>query len=146
MPPANQQVLKKTCALDSSSSFLPGIDFDKLRAGETQRLNGWQAADGNCMSFSTPSGIIEFFSKSMAKLGFDPLPTYTLCSESPENHAFASEIPVAASGPALRALSERDVWSGLGPAPSHGQPVLEDSPRRRTGPRNRTRQPPAGIQ
>ncbi len=69
-------------ALDSPSPFLRGVDFERLATGTTLRLN--VPEDGGCdaLQFSTPSGKIEFYSESMARLGFDPLPVYTPCSES----------------------------------------------------------------
>jgi anaerobic selenocysteine-containing dehydrogenase len=86
-------------ALDSPSPFFAGVDFERLRAGETERLK--VALDGNPFEngFYTPSGKLEFYSERMAKMGFDPLPTYTPCSESPENHALHGMYPLQLLAP-----------------------------------------------
>jgi anaerobic selenocysteine-containing dehydrogenase len=70
-------------ALDSPSPFLAGLDFSRLQAGETIKLNVPDGSDGG-LRFSTPSGKIEFYSQTMAQLGLDPLPNYTPCSEGAE--------------------------------------------------------------
>jgi anaerobic selenocysteine-containing dehydrogenase len=70
-------------ALDSPSPFLAGLDFSKLQAGETIKLNVPDGSNGG-LRFSTPSGKIEFYSDSMAQLGLDPLPNYVPCSEGAE--------------------------------------------------------------
>jgi anaerobic selenocysteine-containing dehydrogenase len=86
-------------ALNSPSPFFAGLDFERLRAGETQRLN--VALDANPFEngFDTPSGKLEFYSERMAKMGFDPLPAYTPCSESPENHALHRKYPLQLLAP-----------------------------------------------
>jgi anaerobic selenocysteine-containing dehydrogenase len=70
-------------ALDSPSPFLAGLDFSKLQAGETIKLNVPENSNGG-LHFSTPSGKIEFYSQAMAQMGLDPLPNYTPCSEGAE--------------------------------------------------------------
>lgn len=84
-------------ALDTPSRFLQGIDFDKLRTGETQRLN--VPENPFSTGFYTPSGKLEFYSASMARLGLDPLPAYTPCSESPGNHALHARFPLQLLAP-----------------------------------------------
>ncbi len=86
-------------ALDSPSPFLAGIDFAALAAGETLRLNAPAPKTDGQMHFSTPSGKIEFLSESMAKLGFDPLPNYIPCSESPENDSLHDKYPLQLVAP-----------------------------------------------
>ena len=81
-------------ALDSPSPFVAGIDFEKLKTGATVRLNAPEDGVGSEGSFATPSGKIEFYSEAMAKLGFDPLPGYSPCTESPENHALHARFPL----------------------------------------------------
>ncbi len=58
--------------LSSDSSYLEGITLDNLKEGRPIRLN----VQGNMSSkgFGTPSGKIEFYSRSMADEGLDPLP------------------------------------------------------------------------
>jgi anaerobic selenocysteine-containing dehydrogenase len=86
-------------ALDTPSKFLAGIDFERLKSGEPQRLNISADADPFAAGFYTPSGKLEFFSERMAKLGFDPLPSYTRCSASPENHALHERYPLQLLAP-----------------------------------------------
>jgi anaerobic selenocysteine-containing dehydrogenase len=86
-------------ALDTSSKFLAGIDFEKLASGEPQRVNLGADADPFAAGFYTPSGKLEFYSEKMARLGFDPLPSYTPCSASPENHALHERYPLQLLAP-----------------------------------------------
>ncbi len=86
-------------ALDSPSPYLAGIDFGKLESGATVRLNVPNGAARGELRFSTPSGKIEFYSEPMARLGFDALPRYTPCGESPENHALHSRFPLQLLAP-----------------------------------------------
>lgn len=79
-------------ALDTPSPYLAGVDREKLLAGEAQQLD--LAADPFANGFFTPSGKLEFYSESMARQGFDPLPSYTPCSESAENHALHARYPL----------------------------------------------------
>lgn len=81
-------------ALDSPSPFVAGIELEKLKTGATVRLNVPEAGIGSAAPFSTPSGKIEFYSEAMAKIGFDPLPSYSACTESPENHALHARFPL----------------------------------------------------
>jgi anaerobic selenocysteine-containing dehydrogenase len=81
-------------ALDSPSPYLDGLDLDQLRSGATLRLNVPTKNGTDSLRFSTPSGKIEFYSEAMAKLGFDPLPTYTPCTESAENHSLRARFPL----------------------------------------------------
>ena len=81
-------------ALDSPSPFVAGIELEKLKTGATVRLNVSEEGIGSEGAFSTPSGKIEFYSGAMAELGFDPLPGYSACTESPENHALHERFPL----------------------------------------------------
>jgi anaerobic selenocysteine-containing dehydrogenase len=74
-------------ALHSPSPFLAGLDLAKLQAGETVKLNLPECPNGGGPRFSAPSGKVEFYSESMAKAGFDPLPNYTPCSDGAEASA-----------------------------------------------------------
>lgn len=58
--------------VNSDSPYLEGITFDDLQEGRPIRLN----LPGDILSngFGTPSGKIEFYSRSMADQGLDPLP------------------------------------------------------------------------
>jgi len=77
-----------------------------MRAG----LVGWQRlavppsyapfAEGG---FPTPSGKCEFYSETAARLGLDPLPTYTAPRENPHsNPALAQRYPLAFISPPCR--------------------------------------------
>jgi len=58
--------------LREDSPYLEGVKFEALKSGRPVRLNipSNPYADG----FSTPSGKVEFYSKTMADQGLDPLP------------------------------------------------------------------------
>jgi len=58
--------------LKEESPYLVGVDFDAVKSGRAVRLNipANPYADG----FATPSGKVEFYSKTMADGGLDPLP------------------------------------------------------------------------
>ncbi len=86
-------------ALDTRSPFLTGIDFDGLKAGEIQRLNVPENKDPFAEGFYTPSGKLEFYSESMARLGHDPLPAYVPCSEGPENAGLQGTFPLQLLAP-----------------------------------------------
>ncbi len=58
--------------LASDSPYLKGITLDRLEEGRPVRLN--VPADIFSGGFGTPSGKIEFYSRSMAARGLDPLP------------------------------------------------------------------------
>lgn len=58
--------------LASGSPYLEGITLDDLQEGRPIRLN--VHADIFSKGFGTPSGKIEFYSRSMADQGLDPLP------------------------------------------------------------------------
>lgn len=61
-----------TTILEDDSPFMKGVDLEAVKAGRAVRLNipSNPYADG----FNTPSGRVEFFSRSMADQGLDPLP------------------------------------------------------------------------
>ncbi|HLW79431.1 MAG TPA: molybdopterin-dependent oxidoreductase, partial [Terriglobia bacterium] len=81
-------------ALETRSSYLAGVDLEKLMAGESQQLDVGAGGDPFAGGFFTPSGKLEFYSESMAKQGFDPLPSYAPCHESPENLALRAKYPL----------------------------------------------------
>ena len=58
--------------LASGSPYLEGITLDDLQEGQPIRLNVQE--DIFSKGFGTPSGKIEFYSRSMADQGLDPLP------------------------------------------------------------------------
>ncbi len=58
--------------LSSGSPYLKGITLDRLKTGRPVRLQ--VPTDIFESGFGTPSGKIEFYSRSMATLGLDPLP------------------------------------------------------------------------
>ncbi|HEY6290930.1 MAG TPA: molybdopterin oxidoreductase family protein [Terriglobia bacterium] len=81
-------------ALDTRSEFMTGIDVEKLMSGEPVRVNVPADGDPFANGFYTPSGKLEFHSERMAQLGFDPLPGYHACTESPENLALHERYPL----------------------------------------------------
>lgn len=81
-------------ALDTPSAFLSSIDFERLGDGNPQRLNFPAHADPFANGFYTPSGKLEFYSESLQRQGFDPLPSYQACTESPENHELHQKYPL----------------------------------------------------
>lgn len=86
-------------ALDTGSSFLASIDFEKLKSGEPQRLNIPPDADPFNEHFYTPSGKLDFYSEKMAQSGLDPLPAYTPCPQGHENHELHSKYPLQLLAP-----------------------------------------------
>jgi len=86
-------------ALDTPSKFLANVDFEKLKSGEPQRVNVPGDVDPFATGFYTPSGKLEFYSEKMAKLGFDPLPSYTPCSAGPDNRALHEKYPLQLLAP-----------------------------------------------
>lgn len=86
-------------ALDSPSHFLEGIDFERLKSGEPQRVNVSEQSNPFADGFFTPSGKLEFYSERMKQQGLDPLPHYRACSESPENHALHQRYPLQLLAP-----------------------------------------------
>jgi len=86
-------------ALETSSRFLEGVDLERLKAGEPQRISVPAESDPFAEGFYTPSGKLEFYSEKMARLGLDPLPSYQPCSESPENHARHEKFPLQLLAP-----------------------------------------------
>lgn len=78
-----------------------GIDLDRLLEQGAMRLNvpvGYAPfAEGR---FSTPSGKCEFFSEKLARMGFDPLPTYIPPHEDPLTRPdLASRYPLQMLNP-----------------------------------------------
>ena len=61
--------------LSQDSPPMQGIDMEKLQSGKAVRLN--IPANPFETGFNTPSGKAEFYSKSMADMGRDPLPDGT---------------------------------------------------------------------
>ena len=86
-------------ALDSPWEFLAGMDFEKLKSGETERLRVSDHGLAPDVKFSTPSGKVEFYSRSAAELGLDPLPGYVPCTESPENLELHAKFPLQLIAP-----------------------------------------------
>jgi anaerobic selenocysteine-containing dehydrogenase len=67
------------------ASAFEGIDLDRLRSNGPLRLNlptDYAPFAGG--GFGTPSCKCEFYSERLAKLGFDPLPTYIPPHEDPQ--------------------------------------------------------------
>ncbi len=77
--------------VDGTSNAYPpreafvGISLERLKREGPLRLNLPENyapfAEGN---FGTPSGKCELYSETMARLGLDPLPTYTPPHEDPQ--------------------------------------------------------------
>lgn len=88
-------------ALDTDHPNLRGITFERLVEHGWLRLNVPEAwapyAEGG---FATPSGRCELYSERMAKLGHDPLPSYTPPYESRERAPdLAARFPLALISP-----------------------------------------------
>jgi anaerobic selenocysteine-containing dehydrogenase len=96
---AEDEYALMTQALDSGSPYFASIDFGQLKDGEPQRVNVREDQDPFAAGFATPSGKLEFYSGSMAKLGFDPLPSYEPCVESPDNHELHTRFPLQLLAP-----------------------------------------------
>ncbi len=94
---SEREIVKQ--ALSSGSRFLETVDFERLMAGETQRLNLREDADPFAHGFFTPSGKLEFYSEKMKAMGLDPLPAYRACTESPENDALHEKYPLQLLAP-----------------------------------------------
>ncbi|VTR98643.1 molybdopterin-containing oxidoreductase family protein [Tuwongella immobilis] len=73
-------------ALSGGAPEFAGITLERLRRDGLARLNLPETflpfAEGK--GFGTPSGKCEFFSETLAKQGFDPLPTYIPPHEDPQ--------------------------------------------------------------
>ena len=88
-------------ALQTDHPRMQGISLDELKAKGWQRLNVPARfapfAEGG---FPTPSGKCEFFSETLAKQGYDPLPTYIAPRESVlDAPALAKQYPLAVISP-----------------------------------------------
>jgi anaerobic selenocysteine-containing dehydrogenase len=83
-----------------------GINLDRLKREGPMRLNlpknYLPFAEGN---FGTPSGKCEFYSETMAKMGLDPLPTYTPAHEDPQTRPdLAARFPLQLLSPPVPAF------------------------------------------
>ena len=92
-------------ALDWSHKSLAGLNFETLERDGHLRMN-YPRKDGFVVPFAeggfpTPSGKCEFYSETLAKRGFDPLPTYFPSHES-EDSAVAVQFPLALNTPPAR--------------------------------------------
>jgi anaerobic selenocysteine-containing dehydrogenase len=91
-------------ALRSTHARMSGIEWEKLKEEGWQRLVVPESyapfAEGG---FPTPSGKCEFYSETAARLGLDPLPTYTPPRENVRsNPALAQRYPLAFISPPCR--------------------------------------------
>jgi anaerobic selenocysteine-containing dehydrogenase len=91
-------------AFRSDDPQVQGISWDTLSAKGWQRLNVPSPfapfAHGN---FPTPSGKCEFYSRTLADQGLDPLPTFTPPRESASSNAdLAGKYPLAMLSPPAR--------------------------------------------
>jgi anaerobic selenocysteine-containing dehydrogenase len=112
------------------------LDLDHPAMAEVSRqalrTHGWapmRADDGHdCFlkgRFPTPSGRIEFFSETMAGLGLDPLPSYTLPREGPETTpGLFAKYPLWFLTPSAHATLNSAYASEWGDFPSEGPPPL----------------------
>jgi anaerobic selenocysteine-containing dehydrogenase len=71
--------------LGVESSYLAGITYDRLAAGEPIRVNVPRVGDPFAAGFGTPSGKLEFSSQSLAARGLSPVPVYVPAVEGHEN-------------------------------------------------------------
>lgn len=61
--------------LNCKSAYLDGITFERLAEGRPMRVNVPEPVFSG--GFGTPSGKVEFFSKTLKEMGLDPLPDGT---------------------------------------------------------------------
>lgn len=87
-------------ALSGDSPVLAGITLERLREDQIIKVNRAPApfADGR---FGTPSGKVEFYSETMAKLGLDPVLEYVPPAESVDGSPeLAARYPLNLISPA----------------------------------------------
>jgi len=92
-------------AFDWSHSTLAGQRIETLERDGFLRLN-YPKRDGYIVpfaegGFATPSGRCEFYSETLAKRGFDPLPVYVPPHEG-DDSAFAEHYPLMLNTPPAR--------------------------------------------
>jgi anaerobic selenocysteine-containing dehydrogenase len=99
---ADEEVCRQ--ALRSAHARMRGIDWEAAKAQGWQRLAVPERyapfAEGG---FPTPSGKCEFYSETAARMGLDPLPTYTPPRENADsNPELARRYPLAFISPPCR--------------------------------------------
>ena len=118
-------------AFDWSHFSLAGQTFETLERDGFLRLN-YPKKDGFITPFAeggfgTPSGKCEFYSESLGKRGFDPLPTYIAPHESEESDLF-TEFPLALNTPPARNFMNSTFGNIEELAKPHGAPTVQLNP------------------
>ena len=114
-------------AFDWSHKTLAGQSFETLERDGVLRLN-YPKKDGFITPFSeggfgTPSGKCEFYSETLAKRGFDPLPTYI-----PPHEGETVEFPLALNTPPARNAMNSTFGNIEELAKPHGPPTVQLNP------------------
>jgi anaerobic selenocysteine-containing dehydrogenase len=118
-------------AFDWSHFSLAGQSFDTLERDGVLRLN-YPKKDGFITPFAeggfgTPSGKCEFYSETLAKRGFDPLPTYIPSHESEDSNV-AKDFPLALNTPPARNFMNSTFGNIEELARPHGAPTVQLNP------------------
>lgn len=114
-------------AFDWSHKSLAGQSFETLERDGVLRLN-YPKKDGFITPFAeggfgTPSGKCEFYSETLAKRGFDPLPTYI-----PPHEGETQEFPLALNTPPARNAMNSTFGNIEELAKPHGPPTVQLNP------------------
>lgn len=80
--------------LRPESQFMRGITMEALERGGPVRAQIPMEGDPFANGFFTPSGKMEFYSRSLADRGMDPLPAHIPTKEGLENPALAERYPL----------------------------------------------------
>jgi len=118
-------------AFDWSHFSLAGQSFETLERDGVLRLN-YPKKDGFITPFAeggfgTPSGKCEFYSESLAKRGFDPLPTYIPPHEGEASDLMA-DFPLALNTPPARNFMNSTFGNIEELARPHGAPTVQLNP------------------
>lgn len=118
-------------AFDWSHKSLAGLSFETLERDGVLRMN-YPKKDGFITPFAeggfgTPSGKCEFYSETLAKRGFDPLPTYIAPHEG-EASDLATEFPLALNTPPARNFMNSTFGNIEELARPHGAPTVQLNP------------------
>jgi len=87
-----EQLIRELLAAGDES--LAGITFERLREERSIRLNLPRPYLPFAHGAPTPSGKVEFYSRTLAALGSPPLPTYVPLAEGPANAELARRYPL----------------------------------------------------
>jgi len=115
-------------AFDASDARAVHFDWESLKQKGWQKLQMPDAPFANG-GFATPSGKCEFYSKSMAQAGLDPLPAYIAPYESPaSNPELAARYPLAMISPPARNFLNSTFVNVKSLRAAEGEPHLDIHP------------------